>query len=91
VSGAGFSVGEVAVYVGPTASLHGRECTIIGGLQMRSTLFNYGRIGMALRYDVRFPDGVEFHVRAEYLRKRRPPQDWEKLCRLTDRPVEEPA
>ena len=39
-------------------------------------------------YGVRCSDGVELEVAESSLRKRRPPQDWVKLCNLTDLPRE---
>jgi hypothetical protein len=93
-----FEVGEIAIYHRPQSDCHGMEMAVASGLQTRTCLDEVtGRRGVYCGYEIKFAcySGREMPYRwlAELheLRKRRPPQDWVKLCRLTQRPVEEVA
>lgn len=90
-----FEVGEVAWLVAYQQASHPviTTCTpyfgtvvTIAGAAIHSWEYVDG-----VGYDVITHDGRRFDVGAVCLRKRRPPQDWEKLCGLTDVPAEEPA
>lgn len=93
MSGAGFSVGEVAVYNRPESKFHGMDVVVTGPLAQRYWSDPLGRGGGGWCYRISIAGLDDDFIVAEphELRKRRPPQDWVKLCRLTDRPVEEPA
>jgi hypothetical protein len=78
-----FQVGEIAIVVAP--NFEGDEVEVIGSLGYRHwhcALSNDPREGVS--YLVRHPSYSHFVVRPEYLRKKRPPQDWNTLCRLAD-------
>lgn len=83
-----FSVGEIAVGFGFVVDIenNGMECEIEGPLEWAAWYHPNGEVGECFGHDVRWADGEEGFERPEHLRKRRPPQDWKKLCRLTDAP-----
>ena len=87
-----FEIGEIAVFCAHkfTPVRLGQEVEIIGALKVRRTWWpvpgeNEHR---PLCYKVRFPDGLSSNLEPWQLRKRRPPQDWVKLCNLHDIPRE---
>ncbi len=86
-----FEVGEVAIYNRPESAYHGIEVTVISNLQQRSFFDTVtGTKGnVAFGYEIEVPGlwsvGVYYFAEPHELRKRRPPQDWVKLCRLTER------
>jgi hypothetical protein len=82
--GKSFSVGEIAIFKSPYVPEHyGEEVVVfsVGGCP------NCGRDPVG-RYEVRTQNGRRFCAGAKALHKRRPPQDWVKLCNLTDIPRE---
>jgi hypothetical protein len=91
-----FDVGEIAIYCHPDSQWCGREVTIAGPLEL--TAYNNLRTGelvveFAHRIDAPFirqelPPGAGFVTAPRWLRKRRPPQDWVKLCELDKIPAE---
>lgn len=88
-----FKLGEIAILCNATilAEYNGQECQIIGPLTTRAarstvtneTVYLFG-------YRVAVADGKTLAVEPQQLRKKRPPQDWQKLCNLDDVPVETP-
>lgn len=78
-----FKIGEIAIYVdaivgrGPDLctpeqneylrSMHNQECEIISEFYFDDEL-------MEMAYEIKFPDGEEYAVSTDYLRKRRPPE-----------------
>lgn len=97
MSGERFDVGEVAVYNRPESKFHGMDVVVNGPLACRNIVRLSGVVDLCWSYEIdadfgrKPPNGNGWAVEPHMLRKRRPPQDWVKLCRLTDRPVEEPA
>lgn len=85
-----FTVGEVAIYWRPTSACHRMECTIMDGLKDRMWACpTTGETGKAAAYEIEFAGLLGPWVAEPCeLRKRRPPQDWVKLCHLTDIPRE---
>ena len=93
-----FAVGEVAIVVSDDPRFDGTEVTVLGPLEWKKV---YGWIQGDTRegffYPVHTallpepPPGSHCWCPPEQLRKRRPPQDWVRICRLSERPVEEPA
>lgn len=86
-----FKVGEIAViqHCQNFAEYEGVECEITDGLEPRMCWRGI-KCDLALVnvYCVLAADGKEFVLEPYQLRKRRPPQDWLKLCNLTDIPRE---
>lgn len=88
-----FRVGE-ACYLLPSAEWPEyplSECTVIGGARLFRR--GYRRDGslhipdmFRLQYEVRDQAGEVWITTPDLLRKRRPPQDWVRLCRLNERP-----
>lgn len=89
-----YEVGEVAIYTAVGSQHHGCEVTVTGALEMRAWMNPRGATGNSLSYEIVFvgdaPDD-DYVAEPHELRKRRPPQDWVKLCRLNEEPVEELA
>lgn len=84
-----FSVGEMATIHMPGTNMHGVECEVIEPARERSWKYfadKSARTGIA--YVVRFAGYERFVIRPNLLRKRGPPQDWVKLCHLTNLPRE---
>jgi hypothetical protein len=89
-----FEVGEVAIYWRPiSTNNHLKEVTIEGNLETRLVYDTVtGTKAWATGYRISFllnsagmpPYGPWFAEPCE-LRKRLPPQDWVRLCRLADR------
>ena len=79
-----FKVGEIALMHGLSrnSELNGTECEIIGPLGTWMTK----RHGPSWGYRVRTADGRTGPTEPRFLRKRRPPQDWVKLCNLISLP-----
>lgn len=95
-----FRVGEIVIGVGPfgLARRVGEECEILSPLAWTETWDT--STGAYLGYDwyhaVRWlSDGAVRYQLPSQLRKRRPPQDWVKLCNLANvgetRPAESPG
>lgn len=87
-----FEIGEVAIFHNPSSDFHGQEVEIV-----MERHFAYwknvdsGEEGGDYGYEIKWADGdITFQLETD-LRKRRPPQDWVKLCRLTERMDEVPA
>jgi hypothetical protein len=86
-----FEVGEVAVGQNARWRLcrNGMECVVTGALAYRR--FSCPSVeghSSGVCYKVRWADGDETCAWPDQLRKRRPPQDWVKLCRLNEVPAE---
>lgn len=85
-----FEVGEIAIaqdWLG-MPEVNGTEVTVIGPLTWKTCReVSTGRVSTKYRYRVRSFAGDTWSP-PEKLRKRRPPQDWVKLCRLNDLPRE---
>jgi hypothetical protein len=88
-------MGEIAIFVRPGSPHYGAEVTIVGPLEVRARIDgrDFGRHFDAC-YLIDGPFGPtpfgqgQWSATPEWLRKRRPPQDWTKLCNLTDLPRE---
>lgn len=91
-----FSVGEVAIYWREASQFHRMECTISEPLEWRTwRCIETGEMGRTLSYAVDFPSNPltqnwrgRWIAEPHELRKKRPPQDWQRLCNLTDAPRE---
>ena len=87
-----FSVGEIAILVNQAPWVtkpyysDGTEVSIVQGLS--SHQLEDKRFPELRCYVIATPDGCEWAAVPEMLRKRRPPQDWMKLCNLTNEPRE---
>lgn len=81
-----FEIGEVAIMQNLTFYLeyNGMECTVIGALAMREAANpRTGKIENVFGYRVDVPGhAAKAVLEPHQLRKRRPPQDWVKLCQL---------
>lgn len=96
-----FEVGEVAIYHRPESNWHGLEVLIVSGIETRTCIDEVTGIrGTFAGHEVEFSDpvaemaqerGYRWLAEPHELRKRRPPQDWVKLCRLTEFVDEIPA
>jgi hypothetical protein len=84
-----FEVGEVAILNREGSRWHTQEVTVISALQDFCWIDEQeGRWHSGAAYEIKIPDyNGPFRWVAEprELKKRRPPQDWVKLCRLTER------
>lgn len=87
-----FSVGEVAVFHCPGNQYNGVEVTITSTLQHGpidcqgvATYAAYHLVESPARPSSPF---VRYASKLENLRKRRPPQDWTRLCKLDEAPVD---
>lgn len=85
-----FSVGEIAIYCNGTfeTGYDGQECEVVGQLMWRWATHPDGTRHAYHAYRTHAQDGQVIISEPHQLRKRRPPQDWVKLCRLTDLPRE---
>ena len=89
-----FEVGEVAIYWRPEAHYHGEEVTIKSSLtELEFWDFHAGKVTEpGHKVDAPFlkgyPANFVFCVALKHLRKRRPPQDWVKLCELDKLPAD---
>lgn len=84
-----FDVGEIAIMQAcQLPANEGRECEVMELPQAVDYFAANGKWTYAGRYTVRCSGDEWYQVRPEQLRKRRPPQDWVKLCNLTDTPRE---
>jgi hypothetical protein len=84
-----FEVGEVAIFHDPGMPRHGREVTVISALQYGEIVLNDGTMIWAWAYSIESPGDeacASYCAMPENLRKRRPPQDWQQLCRLDEVP-----
>ena len=94
MSGETYEIGEVAILSAADPRINGTEVTVTGQLQWKRMR---GRVSREIyegpAYPISGPGLIEGRSWAPpyQLRKRRPPQDWIQLCRLAERPVEEPA
>lgn len=88
-----FEIGEVAIFHDPGNGYHGKEVTIIGPLEHGMLLVGRNRYRAHWHHAVDVMDcyGKPSYAPVEYLRKRRPPQDWKSLCKLDEIPAEEVA
>lgn len=86
-----FKIGEIAIYTRPGSPYNGTEVMIVGPLIPR-----VGNDHLTGTPYVEY-DGYQitpnelpgrYGAKPEWLRKRRPPQDWVKLCNLHDIPRE---
>lgn len=88
-----FEVGEIAIFSRPNSIFFGIEVSIT--LPLHNSLTKDRLDGSIRREDVYGiyapelglpPSQIGWVARPKDLRKRRPPQDWVKLCNLTDIP-----
>jgi len=81
-----FSVGEIVelVYSRYESRTLPMEVKVVG---LPEQVFDRIAWVFLMAYSIEV-DGVEYYALPEQLRKRRPPQDWVKLCNLTDIPRE---
>jgi hypothetical protein len=84
-----FSVGEIALGTGfvDYPEFNGMECEVLSErwLPLACVRRCDGQpLSISWCYEVRWAGGLTDQVREQNLRKRRPPQDWVKLCHLTD-------
>lgn len=97
-----FKIGEIAVYIGHNGDALkwsgsrkiplGTEVEIISPYGIYPVRTDTGVV-QAYRYRCRVSDGHIAMAKPEWLRKRRPPQDWVKLCQLDNLPrdIREPS
>jgi hypothetical protein len=84
-----FAVGEVAIFWMSGDCYHLAECTIVGPLHFSVIVnTNTEEVRQCDVYDIQFLDGLEAPSPPGHLRKRRPPQDWQQLCKLDEVPAE---
>lgn len=88
-----FKVGEIVEIhsLQHDTEWNGREAQVIGPLQVYDNVHSRSRGELESIYGYRleapwWPRKIVLESR--FLRKRRPPQDWVKLCNLTDVPRE---
>jgi len=89
-------MGELAIYIRVGSRYFGDEVRIAGPLRCRRIFDSRdGRIIEADAYEIDAPTSwiggdpkLPWCAEPHELRKRRPPQDWVKLCNLTDVPRE---
>lgn len=89
-----FKVGEIAIYVCSDhhSEYNGQECTVDSPLGWRFPKnVVTGQLMEVYGYRTIAQDGTIFTCRPEQLKKRRPPQDWQTLCNLQDKPVDAPT
>lgn len=84
-----FEVGEVAIVHHPenTLGYNGEYVEITDLPQPADYVSSSGLLTRAGKYTVLFR-GKHWSIWPKHLRKRRPPQDWVKLCNLNDIPRE---
>lgn len=88
-----FAVGEVAIYLCPNTHLHGTEVTITSALQYHR-IYDWNIHGPVecsfYEFDspliTTYERSMRPCARPEELLKRRPPQDWQILCKLDEAP-----
>jgi hypothetical protein len=87
-----FSVGEIC-YLLPSEDWPKNpfcECVVTGAPRLfRASYKSDGSFALfdylfSFQYEVRDEAGEEWIVEAKWLRKKRPPQNWRRLCRLND-------
>lgn len=78
-----FHIGEIALVFAPGTPRHGEEVEIIDLPQSRLYRCSAGTWTAAGKYTVLWR-GQHREIEPRFLRKRRPPQDWVKLCKLTN-------
>ena len=90
-----FVVGEVAIFNRPGSRFDGMEVTISVGLHFalvrdqKTGQDAYGYVyGIEGDFGPKRPGVVNWCTPPDHLRKKRPPQDWVKLCRLAELPAE---
>lgn len=91
-----FRIGEVAIFHRPGSRYNGVEVCVTEALHLSSVFdFRDGITRLELVYGIESPHfpplrpGRDGHcARPDELRKKRPPQDWAKLCNLDEAPVE---
>jgi hypothetical protein len=88
-----FEVGEIAVIkwvLDPAfAYMIGTEVLVIGPLKWRDYAWpRYDGVLGAECYVIRRADSYECCADPRQLRKRRPPQDWAKICHLDSLPLD---
>lgn len=91
-----FEIGEIAIFVGTNGDRLespgcaqtplGAEVQIVGGYELRKVRTVKGPV-MAERYLCLW-QGTHYCAKPSWLRKRRPPQDWVRLCSLDSLPRE---
>lgn len=86
-----FRIGEIAIYTRPGSPYNGSEVMVVGPLLPRvgDDLLTGNLYVEYDGYQITLNElpGI-YGARPEWLRKRRPPQDWMKLCNLADVPRE---
>lgn len=88
-----FAVGEIAIFWWPGSICHKCEMTVLSPLEYVEFMdMETGRMrtGWCHRIEGTFlhEPGVTYVSPPEHLRKRRPPQDWLKLCHLDETPLD---
>lgn len=86
-----FEVGEVAIAQNLTyrPEKNGLEVIVRSRLYFANWISTSGNgFGEGWGYDVKWSDGDITFQEPWELRKRRPPQDWAKLCELDNIPIE---
>lgn len=82
-----FKVGDIVELVysryHTTEGRPGSECIVVGDLAERENTFEHI---WEMSYVVEFSDFRRYRVLPNQIRKRRPPQDWVKLCNLISLP-----
>jgi hypothetical protein len=98
LNGETFSIGEVALFVREGSRYYGTEVMVVGPCALRPARDRKdGALRAVYGYEIDGPfervagTNGKFIAEPHHLRKRRPPQDWQALCNLTDKPVEAPA
>jgi hypothetical protein len=91
-----FEVGEVAITVNcQFPENNGHEVIILSEREFfrayKAGTYPLVSVGEDWGYHVQWEDGRKSYQFEHQLRKRHPPQDWVKLCRLTECPDEIPA
>lgn len=89
-----YGIGELVVVNKPDSRWHGAEVTITGPLHMTASLL--AGTGEIFPPEPCYSISCPWHPGPcvsppRYLRKRRPPQDWAKLCALDSVPAQERA
>ena len=77
-----FQIGETVEIYNSISGWNGQECVISGSLQRRGfTNMASGETSYGLRYEIEV-DGRCYVCGPDKLRRKRPKQDWTRLCAL---------
>lgn len=88
MSGQTFKVGEIAILIEPSDPdwPAGIEVTIAGPLELVTC--ECGCKTTVLAHFIGLKRGIKMHAPPSALRKRRPPQDWVRICHLDSLPLD---